>query len=80
MTALLFQKKELEIKAIRYSLLDKKALFKQLSSIRERLNIAEVEQVEEVSLRLSDKLPSTVKRCVLEVGDDQVNYLVFKPE
>ena len=29
---------------------------------------------------MADKLPATVKRCIIEVEHEQTNYLVIKPE
>lgn len=44
------------------------------------MDVAEVKDIEEVHMTITDKLPATIKRAILEVGSEQINYLIYKPE
>jgi predicted AAA+ superfamily ATPase len=78
-SALLFHKKELTIKNIESGYLSKQASRTELKKIEDELETVGVADVEEVRLDLSEQLPPTVKRCILEVGLEQVRYLIYKP-
>ena len=53
MTALLFEKKELSIKNIEGSVLGKRGMVEELAKIRDRLDIVDVEEVQEMKFQLS---------------------------
>lgn len=79
-TALLFHKKELAIKNITQSYLNKRETRNELSKIVKQMDITEVQNIEEMKMVLTEKLPTTIKRGILEVGMEQIKYLIYKPE
>lgn len=79
MTALLFQKKELEIKSIEASELEADDL-SPLEHLGSSFLLRELREVEQMRLALSEKLPQSAKRCTLEVGVEQIGYLLLMPE
>jgi hypothetical protein len=44
------------------------------------MDVADVQNIEEMKMVLTEKLPATIKRGILEVGVEQIKYLIYKPE
>jgi len=79
-TALLFQKKELDLKNIIISQPDQYRFLQELLALKQQLDVTQLTSLQTAEFSLEETMPKLMKRCTLAVGHEQIRYLIFSPE